>query len=180
MHSLLDTVPSENPLFTRVTETSRQHPCVPATKAVRACALTQSRPKPKATAEQRSLAADAAYAGDSAALRRLAAVADLEVNAPVPSPLLVGYTAPPHYMLHYACAQGHVEAARALVSELGARLQVGDGEGGRPLAWAAYRGQLGMARLTLGLGAEIRTARRHSSSEEVSALLDAAAAAGRR
>jgi uncharacterized protein len=92
---------------------------------------------------------------------------------------LVGFAARPHYMLHYACVQGHAEAARTLVAELGATLEVGDGEGDRPLAWAAYRGQLATARLLLELGAEVHTARRHSSTADVSAAIDAAVA-GRR
>jgi ankyrin repeat protein len=141
-------------------------------------AQSLAKPKPEATAEQRARAAQAAYDGDTAALRELAAVANLGVNDPVSS-TLVGFAARPHYMLHYACVQGHAEAARALVSELGARLEVGDGEGDRPLAWAAYRGQLATVRLLLELGAEIHTARRHCRTAEVSAAIDAAIA-GRR
>lgn len=43
-------------------------------------------------------------------------------------------------------AQGHEAAARLLVSELGASLEVADGDGDRPLAWAAYKGQLATVR----------------------------------
>ncbi len=66
---------------------------------------------------------------------------------------------------------------RLLVEELGARLEAGDGEGDRPLAWAAYRGREGAVRLLLGLGAELHTARQHAASSEVAAILDTAAAA---
>ncbi len=61
-----------------------------------------------------------------------------------------------------------------LVQDLGAKLEVGDGDGDRPLAWAAYCGQLGTARLMLGLGAEIHTARNHSHDPQVQAAIDAA------
>ena len=43
-------------------------------------------------------------------------------------------------------AQGHDDVVRLLVSELGASLEVCDGEGDRPLAWAAYKGQLATVR----------------------------------
>ncbi len=43
-------------------------------------------------------------------------------------------------------AQGHDNVVLLLVSELGAALEVSDGEGDRPLAWAAYKGQLSTVR----------------------------------
>mmetsp|Transcript_22342 Transcript_22342/g.60997 ORF Transcript_22342/g.60997 Transcript_22342/m.60997 type:complete len:348 (+) Transcript_22342:1-1044(+) len=75
----------------------------------------------------------------------------LKVNEQCPAKL-ISFAATPQFALHYASVNGHDHVVRFLI-EKGANIEVVDGDGDRPLAWAAYRNRESTVRLLLSLGA---------------------------
>lgn len=75
-------------------------------------------------------------------------------EAPCPERLVHSFPAP-HFVLHYAAHGGHAHIITKLF-ERRADLHCVDGDGNRPLAWAAQKGQLKAVEELLRLGADPR------------------------